>query len=279
MPWSLRSLNFSQIKRKTLNSHKTLFFTQIFLSLSLFIQVFEYIKIAKVIEHKDHPWSWSLVRQDFLFLPKWIFLFLDKLFSSHIKNYLIFHLLCLIAFTLHFSKITLAILVFNQLLLNIRFRGNFNGGSDYMTVVVLMGLLFTRPTKLHSNQLDWGFAYIAFQVILSYFIAGFIKLRNADWRSGHALSVFLQLTNYRIPNNLKSLSSNSLFHQLFSWIVMVWEVGIIVAMLNPQWMLAYLILALIFHLGNFVFFGLNRFVFAWLASYPALYFTHLQIFN
>jgi hypothetical protein len=57
---------------------------------------------------------------------------------------------------------------------------------------------------------------------------------------------------------------------LCSWGFILWECAVPVALVGPGFALAFCAVALVFHLLVFRFFGLNRFVWAWLVSFPAM---------
>lgn len=56
-----------------------------------------------------------------------------------------------------------------------------------------------------------------------------------------------------------------------SWTIILFEVTFPAAILNAHLSLVYMASGLAFHAGNAYVFGLNRFFFAWLAAYPAIY--------
>jgi hypothetical protein len=143
-----------------------------------------------------------------------------------------------------------------------RFRGTFNGGSDYMTVTVLIGLLLPKPL---------GYWYIVVQLILSYMIAGLVKLKNREWRNGQALRELLTRSNYIVPKSIQSLVMQKKVSLLLSWALIIFECSFFLSLVSQSFFWVYAVTAMVFHLGNFWVFGLNRFVLAWAAAYPSLY--------
>jgi hypothetical protein len=144
-----------------------------------------------------------------------------------------------------------------------------------MTVVVLTGLLVSLLSPSEKLFGLGGLFYIAAQLTLSYFVAGVVKLKTRTWRSGQALKVFLEHSNYAIPAPVRALAQYNWFNRGVSWFVILWECCFpLLWLTRPSMALMvtglFLGNAFIFHLGNFVAFGINRFVFAWLAAYPAL---------
>jgi len=163
------------------------------------------------------------------------------------------------------------LLLFTQVAICVRFRGTFNGGSDTFSVVLLTGLTLAQlfPGSLLAQKA--ALLYIAVQLSLTYFISGMAKLQHADWRSGRALANFLGSGRYGTPAGLVRVFSGPLRLSLVSWLVLVFECCFPLAWSGPRTCLAFIGLGLCFHLGTWLLFGLNRFVFAWAAAYPALY--------
>jgi hypothetical protein len=139
-----------------------------------------------------------------------------------------------------------------------RFRGSYNGGSDAMTLVVLLGLALAR-----SFDPRLGLAYIAAQLVLSYFVAGVFKLRDPSWRDGSALAALLSAPQYRdTPLRLPRMAG---------YAVLGFECAFPLALLDVQLTWAFALLGLAFHVLNARVLGLNRFLWTWLAAYPALF--------
>jgi hypothetical protein len=161
-----------------------------------------------------------------------------------------------------------------------RFQGPYNGGSDTMTMLVLVCLwlfylvgylapYFERP---HVWQ-EFALGYLAIQLTLSYFQSGWVKVVNADWRSGKALCDVFAFTAYPVTRSLRTLAQKPRALFCASWIVILAELAFPLAFLNPTALIIALVCAACFHLANAVLFGLNRFVLAWIAAYPvALWF-------
>jgi hypothetical protein len=158
----------------------------------------------------------------------------------------------------------------SQVAICVRFRGTFNGGSDYMTVLILGALSFAAIGGEERWFASAGLLYIAVQVTFSYLIAGLGKLRNPDWRSGRALRTFVLDSPHGAPPWSRALLSRDAPARALSWIVIGFECSYPLAWLDSRLCVAWLVAGFAFHLGNARVFGLNRFVFAWAAGYPAL---------
>lgn len=235
------------------------------------MQSFEFLALANTI-HSSSPWSWDIVRMDFVNWPKIALKFLDSIYKTRFRFLIYLHLLFILLLNLKYNWLIPLTLIITNLLICFRFRGSFNGGSDYMTMTVLMGLTFSSVDNTNSNTIKLGLYCIAFQCTFSYFIAGFVKLKNQGWRSGLALKSFLLHSNYLVPRQMKILSKSELIIKISTWAIILWEITFPIIWLIPKITIPALIVAFGFHLGNYFTFGLNRFVFAWLACYPAIIF-------
>ncbi|MBS2035682.1 hypothetical protein JST97_11895 [bacterium] len=130
------------------------------------------------------------------------------------------------------------ILIGITLLSAIRFGGSLNGGSDYMTLVILSSLL-----------LPWGRIYLAVQLTLSYVVAGLVKIRLPEWRNGKTLTLLTGLPAF------------------LSLPMLLWECSFPLAWSSPRLLWLYLAVGVCFHLCNAKILGLNRFFWIWLAAY------------
>ncbi|MFL5813424.1 MAG: HTTM domain-containing protein [Bdellovibrionia bacterium] len=255
-----------------MNLEQAIHWTSAVIGIAVFFQTLELISIRETAQDSG-VWKWKLIRRDFESLPGWFRSLLDLLLSyPNFLGILALRLVCAAWITFDPHAIPVILLFVTTLLISLRWRGSFNGGSDFMNLIVLsalsVALLFRENSSLGTACL-W---YIAIQTCTSYFIAGTIKLRKENWRSGKALSGFLSSTIYS-PDPLSLAISNHLkLSKLASWGVMVFECLFPLALLNMQTCVALMSLAIFFHLSNFYFFGLNRFLLSWAAAYPALFY-------
>jgi hypothetical protein len=256
-----------------MNLNTCLVWTESLLAMSLLIQSFEMRVIAKSASFATHPWAWQIVGAESKNWPRILKPPMNTLMGTYFEYLVIVQIfLSLLLFT--GAKLGLVCaLILTCVSICFRFRGVFNGGSDYMTITVLLGLLFVSVASTDNTLVRYGFFYIAFQCSLSYFIAGIVKIRTPAWRSGLALQAFIKYSNYPVPIGIRNLSENKLLVFVASWFVMAWECAFPLVWLRPTWALAFLVVAFVFHMGVFLCFGLNRFIFAWLASYPSLLFA------
>lgn len=150
-----------------------------------------------------------------------------------------------------------------------RFQGPYNGGSDKMALLILTCLTVAHlaPSRAWA---ELALGYLAFQLVMSYAISGWVKIANPDWRSGAALSDVFAFSAYPASEAHRHWADRLRVMQSVSWAVILFECAFPFALLNKQLLLAALSVAALFHLSNAWFLGLNRFFWIWISAYPAL---------
>ena len=250
--------------------------TELVFAWSLTIQTLEYLRMGKYTAD-DAFWSWPLQRAD---IPNAsVRVLLDVLFKPQMHQlHLVLRLCAAVVLAVEGASLPLIGFLFvGNLLILIRWRGAFNGGSDFMTLVVLTGLLISQVVgALGHVELGWqaGFWYIAIQAITSYFMSGAVKLRR-EWRNGSAMTIFLNGAIYG-PLSATHPLRNKWLTLLGSWGFIVWEILFPVSLLDPRLATAFCAVAALFHFLVFWFFGLNRFFWAWLSAFPAIIWCSAQ---
>lgn len=157
-----------------------------------------------------------------------------------------------------------------------RFQGPYNGGADRMSLLMLCCLCAVHFAPTVRWQ-ELAFGYLALQLVLSYFISGWVKLVNADWRSGRALCDVFQFSSYPVSESLRQWSRSPRLLFVMSWAVMLFELVFPVALMSQPVLVVALIIAAVFHFANACLFGLNRFFWIWLAAFPSLLWLQLRI--
>lgn len=158
----------------------------------------------------------------------------------------------------------------SHIALTMRFRGSYNGGSDAMLWVVLLSLALAR-TAPDGELARAGLAYVAAQLVLSYVVAGIAKLGDARWRDGTALAIIARFPRYGAPAWLSRVIAGPV-GRVLAWALLAFELGFPLALLHRDACVVLIGVGVGFHLGNAIAFGLNRFLWTWIAAYPALYF-------
>ncbi|VAW81672.1 hypothetical protein MNBD_GAMMA12-728 [hydrothermal vent metagenome] len=189
------------------------------------------------------------------------------------KNYrLLFALRILLSLFLIAGLYTLWVLILLLLLALILlhlFQGPYNGGADRMSLLILSVLSLIQLTPSPRWQ-EVFFGYLAMQLLLSYFIAGWVKLINPDWRKGQALSNIFRFSVYPVSEQLRQLSVRPRLLFYTSWMVILFECLFPLSLISNISLIIALTAATLFHFSNACFFGLNRFFWIWIASYPSL---------
>ena len=254
--------------------------TEIACGISLVIQTLEFMRLTQAMSDKG-VWAFAIQGGDVSHASQPIqdfFAFMAR--ETVAQAHLILRLIaCVILIAFGSSLALLVFLFLGTILILARWRGAFNGGSDFMTIVVLTGLLIgSLGTALDNHEIAWqaGLMYIAIHSASSYFLSGGVKLFNGDWRSGKALPLFLDAGIYG-PLPRDSMFWKHTVAIVCSWAFILWEITIPLAFIDPRLMVIYCGIGLMFHFLVFWFFGLNRFFFAWAATYPALLFAAIQL--
>lgn len=247
---------------------------------SILIQTIEFFSLRRHFVGSQATWDWTIIKKDFEIFPhgfRAIFEFLlrPQIFVGILGIRLI---LAMSALVVPGAWIFVLLWV-STLLICLRWRGTFNGGSDFMTLIVLLGLAvgYAKPVAALGSQV--GLAYIAAQSCISYFVAGVVKLKSPDWRNGRALEIFLNRSICKIPNSLQRWVASPVPSMALSWGVMSFECLFPSVFLHP--VVAWIGVGggLIFHALNAWFLGLNRFFWAWASTYPALIYWSDVIFT
>lgn len=171
--------------------------------------------------------------------------------------------------------VCLALAVLGLLILH-RFQGPYNGGSDRMGLLILCCLCAVSFIPDPQWQ-EYIFGYLALQLVLSYFISGWVKIVNPEWRSGRALQDVFRFSAYPVSENTRRLADRPRLLRLASWGVMLFELCFPLALFAQETLIIALITAAVFHLANAWLFGLNRFFWIWLASYPSIIWLQARI--
>lgn len=159
-------------------------------------------------------------------------------------------------------------------------RTNYgNDGSDHMAVLNFTTALVDKafPYDLRARQMALGF--VAAQSALSYFTSGVVKLGSPMWRSGEALTGILRTGTYGDQHLYAVFRDRPRLSMVASWAVMLFESGFPLVFVLPKPLSRSLLLgAAAFHLVNARFMGLNRFLWSFVGSYPAVAYFADQTF-
>jgi len=238
-------------------------------ALAILLQTIELLQLRRAWSD-DGIWRWTLLAPEHASLLAPLRWLLGQLLPERRFALLLWlRSLAALALGLGLGRGLAPLLLATQVAICVRFRGTFNGGSDMLSVVLLGALSLAQLFAASRAAQTAALLYIAVQLTLSYFMAGLAKLQHAEWRTGGALASFVGA--WGAPRWLASALGGKARLALSSWGVLGFECGFPLAWSGPRACALLLGVGLCFHLGAWLLFGLNRFVFAWAAAYPALY--------
>lgn len=117
--------------------------------------------------------------------------------------------------------------------------------------------------------------FIAFQGLFSYFVAGVSKLRTPSWRDGTAVAQVVATKAY--GTSFTATLPHPGISAFLTYSTLVFEIACpFLVLLGVEATLIFFAMGLLFHLGIAVVSGLTAFLFAFPATYPAIYWIVVQ---
>jgi hypothetical protein len=163
----------------------------------------------------------------------------------------------------------LAVLSLTGLYVNYRTRYGLEA-SDQMLMIVCISLVLGSLIESDTGE-ELALYFIAAQAILSYFVAGISKLFGSLWRSGEAVRLIVNTQSFGHPYFAGVLNRQPALGRVAALAVLVIECSFpLVLILPPSVTYMYIVLVFVFHLLNCVVLGLNVFLWAYLATFPAI---------
>jgi hypothetical protein len=151
-------------------------------------------------------------------------------------------------------------------------------GADQMCIIVAAGLLVAMANR---SSLPWhmlGFGFISAQVFLAYLTAGITKALSPVWRDGTALYKIMNTATFGHPVGARLLRGRTTAGLALCWTIIVFEILFPLALVLPsKWLIPFFIVGILFHVGNALLMGLNVFLWAYAATYPAVWFCQLHL--
>ena len=157
-------------------------------------------------------------------------------------------------------------------LLNLRAAAYGVDTPNRLSVVIVGALLLQRAapgSNLVSEICLW---FIAAQACVSYATAGVAKVFNQGWRRGAGLLNIARAATSGLPLRLaRFFQSQQTLARVLTWSIIVMECAFpLVLLTKPPLSFLFLGWGLLFHLAIAALIGFNRFLWSWLAMYPAL---------
>lgn len=167
------------------------------------------------------------------------------------------------------SVVGLVVAAATTLLLMVR-TSYGNDGADQMLLLVLIPCAAARLVGT-ERALEYAIWFVAAQCCLAYVTSGLGKLAGRSWRDGTGLVGVLGTATYGVPRLAALLRRHPALALALSWSVILSEVLFPLVFVVPDPVaLAMLAGGLSFHLGSAAVMGLNAFVWAFGAAYPAI---------
>jgi len=160
-------------------------------------------------------------------------------------------------------------LAITSLLLAGRTSFGMDGADQKSTLILLaLGIATLVPTSTVKAAALW---FITAQLTLSYVASGLAKIPGPQWRSGAAVWGVLATRMYGVPAVGVWLKGHPRLCAVLSWSVILSEVSFACVLVAPD-PLAWALIGggAAFHAATAVLMGLNTFLWAFLAAYPAL---------
>ncbi|MGV9711610.1 hypothetical protein ACWDTI_13210 [Gordonia sp. NPDC003424] len=157
----------------------------------------------------------------------------------------------------------------------LRMRRQIGGsGAEQLTFIALVTFLLVVIAGGDDTARLVGDVFIGAQVLLAYGAAGVAKACSARWRQGGAMAGILSTEGYGLPRIGRYLAAHPGLDRAIGWSVIAWEIGFVAILFAPTTIvLAILATGAVFHIGCAVLMGLNRFVWAFVGCYPAVFVT------
>lgn len=142
-------------------------------------------------------------------------------------------------------------------------------GSDQLAFLVQTSAALGRVGGPRSA--DAAVWFLAMQAALSYSVSGLVKTVSRTWRTGEALPGILRTRTYGDEGLYRFLVAHPRLSRLAAHTVLVLETAFPLVFVLPT-RLAHAVVGAMaaFHLANARYMGLARFVWAFMATYPAI---------
>lgn len=199
-----------------------------------------------------------------------------------VAGLLLVRLLCLVSLpflTLQTPAFTLAALTLAGTTLVFTWRRYIgDDGSDQMNTLLVAVIVLCAGLGRSGTALSIGLGFLAFQACLSYAAAGFAKAFSREWRDGSAMFKIFNTEAYGLPWVARGLHRRRWLGLLLCWGVILGECLFPVILVLPlPGVLAMLAMGVVFHGLCAAIMGLNSFLWAFMATYPAILYANLFV--
>jgi hypothetical protein len=144
-------------------------------------------------------------------------------------------------------------------------------GSDQMSTITLTALTLGKLSPSNRMVQEASLWFIALQACLSYAASGWAKVAGPSWREGSALTGIFRTKVYGQEGAYKFLKARPRLARWVARIGVFWECTFPLVLVVPKPAVGlFLLSGVLFHGANAVLMGLNRFFWAFVATYPAI---------
>lgn len=149
--------------------------------------------------------------------------------------------------------------------------------ADQMISILLAAQFLASLAPADQRLQRACLLFIALQSVLAYSVAGWAKLLKASWRSGSYLQGLLRTEIFGHAAAARFVAQRNVA-QLLSFALITTECASPLALVTgTRGAVVFCSLLLCMHLANGCLFGLNLFIWAFTATYPAMVFTASEI--
>lgn len=150
-------------------------------------------------------------------------------------------------------------------------------GADDMGNVILAALLLAAVVDTPLVQ-STCLTFIALESAAAYATAGLSKLTHVGWRDGSFVRELISTAGFGSARAAGYVTRSGLLSTSLGVAVVTYECLFPSILVAPyEWAIAGLAVGALFHAGVAVVMGLNTFVWAFTAAYPALLFVNSQV--
>jgi hypothetical protein len=174
-----------------------------------------------------------------------------------------------LAFPLADLRIPLGILVATNLFMQFRCKYGLEGSDQMLSLISIS--LWIGALSQNVRVFEQAIYFIAAQSILSYFVAGLAKLYGPLWRNGLAIACILNTRDFGHSNFSSLLGRFPPLGRLLTYFIVTFECTFPLVLVLPYYyVILYILLGTVFHMATAILMGLNMFVWAFIATYPAV---------
>lgn len=168
----------------------------------------------------------------------------------------------------------LSLLLFLGVNLLVYYRQSYGlDGADQMSLLITLTTLLCYGARRTESLMAIGLMFIGCQVALSYFVSGVAKLISPQWRSGLAIEGIWSTYTYGSPTARRLVWRSRGACIVLSWATIAVEILLPFSLLlDSQLVVFALVVGFLFHFAIAIVMGLNDFVWAFVAGYPAFYY-------